>query len=1142
MEPGQHEHKRPRLQQTGPSWSSHQAVSLPHPTAAHIPLASGPHHSAPPPYQHPPQHPPPFSRPPEPPLPSAHHHLDDRRHHEHDPYPPMHELHRQPPLPPSSAHPPFPSYAPRDPVVKRDPAEETSLPQLRRPNSTGNVAENLPPGPHGAPHPNPPPPDDPRRHMSYDNGPSMPHSPAMYRGPQNYHQPPTPVTQHSQYESPHLAYGPPAPMYQVEITQSSAKRKAQRASQACDSCRQLKAKCDETKPCKNCREKNIDCKYRDPPAKQPDKVTADLLEMLTSMREEINTKLSNINVELATLSQASRSQNQRMMNLETKVKQLNPGTDMKVESIEEEEHPDFPGSPMPESPKAHPDESLSSPGGTIVEPSLTMDEAHATLQEANDDDMEEHPGPIVTPGRPAMPPNHTTLAGLLLKWPSIKRMVHHLMEAEKIFHPDEYPIRQEQQRGIIRIFGRGEGFDQDIRASDKETPPDHTMTDVLDDCSDVASPSPMGEAWGQVGSLTPPPGVEYRGGVVNVDGNPDWDSTKIWKYVDSFKNNILNMHPIIIPRELTAMVKVFLETLPKSEKPQGNKMGGNARFVNQPSGIPLTFSEAGTKRKRSPAADEQAPSTSFVKPGRPYRSVHSALVLMVFALGKICLHKDKIPDAIHETDSPVHHSPSVRNGVLASPIQGSPPGIFSQSQSSNMPSPKESDRIPMSRRPSLQGNPSSSRGPHSHKRNLDMIPGLEYFALAMDIMGSHMGGFNLKHVYVHILAGLYYGQLGRVLESWSYISLASRNLQVILRPSLDRLSRWHDQGRSIGQSRRDNQLAFAFWTCLQLESDILAELPLPQSGILQYEDRMPYPNSEYAVNQGFSEHIVTGYIAQLYLRKQLNQVHTLLYDSEKQSKHRNGITLNDPAIEEGIKRIEEMLAKSRNRWVPGSYQWDDEDPPADNILGARLRAKYWGSQVILYRPFLRAILEREPWQYSNQADSPDTQAPLDLEDPPPNVDVRILKYAGLAINALVESTRAFHGIPSSQRIIITNVFGTAHAQWGNLLTLTACFKDRYLRRYIDADTLNNLFSRTISFFQSIVTPSSALRADMNILIGLAKDLGFRDEYDVTSSSFSSIASGGGPLPPMHNPSDNNFHVPPSSTLGRPHLPPPHSIP
>lgn len=39
-------------------------------------------------------------------------------------------------------------------------------------------------------------------------------------------------------------------------------------SQACDSCRQLKAKCDENKPCKNCLDKNMTCNYRDPAPKQ----------------------------------------------------------------------------------------------------------------------------------------------------------------------------------------------------------------------------------------------------------------------------------------------------------------------------------------------------------------------------------------------------------------------------------------------------------------------------------------------------------------------------------------------------------------------------------------------------------------------------------------------------------------------------------------------------------------------------------------------------------------------------------------------------------------------------------------------------------------------------------------------------------
>ena len=38
--------------------------------------------------------------------------------------------------------------------------------------------------------------------------------------------------------------------------------------QACDMCRQLKAKCDELKPCKSCKEKKVECKYREAVPKQ----------------------------------------------------------------------------------------------------------------------------------------------------------------------------------------------------------------------------------------------------------------------------------------------------------------------------------------------------------------------------------------------------------------------------------------------------------------------------------------------------------------------------------------------------------------------------------------------------------------------------------------------------------------------------------------------------------------------------------------------------------------------------------------------------------------------------------------------------------------------------------------------------------
>ncbi|KAI0877478.1 hypothetical protein GGS24DRAFT_120171 [Hypoxylon argillaceum] len=1113
MEPGAHHpNKRPRLTTPAPaSWSNNlngQAVSLPQPNPPHHPPVSGGPHHPPPPAQYQPA--PSFSRPPEPPLPPAHHQpLDEHRHHhhEHELFPPIQDTPRQ--LPPSPAHPPYPPYPSREPMVKRDVGEEPGLSQLRRPSSTGHPIDGLPPTPLGPPHPSQHHPDDPRRHMNFDNGASMPHSPALYRPPglpQSYHPPPASQPP-PHYDAPH-GYGPPQIYPALEIQNASAKRKAQRASQACDNCRQLKAKCDETKPCKNCREKNVECKYRDPPAKQPDKVSADILEMLTFVKDEITSLNAKIDKKFDKVES-------RMAYLENMVVHSNPeAAKMKLESIEEDDRPNLDPSSVSDTgdvPGEEATEASTPEQMSAMEATLSLHEAQEIVRQGECDDIEAQPGPMVPPGKPTMPPNHTTLASLLLKWPSIHNMLHRILEVERIRHVDEYPIRQEQQRGALRLFGRGEGPDLDSRASDKGTPQDYNMTD-REDASDVAGPTPGPELWGQVGGLAPGPGVDYRGGVLTTDGNPDWDHNKIWKYVTSFKNNILNLHPILIPKELDAMVKVFLEQIPKSSSTPSNRTSNfSAGFIHPPPAVP----ETGSKRKRSPGNDEPSPVTMFRKPGRPYRNVQSALVLVVLALGKICLHQGKMPDVVHEPDDPTNSSPLVRNGVLASPGQGSP-GRLPPAQSPGLPSPKENERVVMmSRRSSLQGSLPFSRVSQTHKRNIDVIPGLEYFALASDIMGGAYGGFCLKHVYVHILAGLYHGQLGRVLESWEHISTASRKLQVVLRPSLGRLSQMTECSK---ENRRDNQLAFAFWTCLQLESDILAELPLPQSGILAYESQMPWPSAAFAVEKGIESDAASSYLAQLYLRKQLNRVHNLLYDPEREKAN----SQDYQSVADEIQAIQAVLKSARNHWVPKTFEWDDDDPLPNEILGARLRAKYWGSQVILYRPFLRNILDGEaqtPSIFSNEHAPPDMMASVGTNQKRKEYDPDTIDNARLAIRALIESTRAFHGLDSNQRIIITNIFGTAHAQWGNLLTLAACYKNETLRGFIAPEMLSGLFSRTIAFFGTFAQPSSALGTDMNILKSLAKELGFTDEMDMgPNSSFSSATSTVAPAP-----YSNNYH-------------------
>jgi hypothetical protein len=94
--------------------------------------------------------------------------------------------------------------------------------------------------------------------------------------------------------------------------------------------------------------------------------------------------------------------------------------------------------------------------------------------------------------------------------------------------------------------------------------------------------------------------------------------------------------------------------------------------------------------------------------------------------------------------------------------------------------------------------------------------------------------------------------------------------------------------------------------------------------------------------------------------------------------------------------------------IAPTLKWDEKDLPATDILGARLRAKFYGAKVITYRNFLLSILQISP----NEKLKPE-----------------VVQYAIKCIKALIKSTTAFYGLgdPGSKRLMVTNIWGTAHA-------------------------------------------------------------------------------------------------------------------
>lgn len=408
---------------------------------------------------------------------------------------------------------------------------------------------------------------------------------------------------------------------------------------------------------------------------------------------------------------------------------------------------------------------------SALDPPRGLPPGLSTVRPGDEDALtDDEAGDPVAPGKSSIPVNHTTGAARLLLCGPINELSKGVLKQKRVY--ENFPMWQEERRGCLRIYGRGEGNDF---ASGYDRDP---LTDYGDDTasadasSDISSPA-AGEEWGHVG------GVE-----ASPHGMPDFDRATVLKLVRAFKEHINNMHPLLVPSQLDALAENFLRSLPdgSARGRAADKLtpSGHAGFVVS-SPNPVSPS---SKRKRSATGElGEAFDPWASKPGHPFRSINSALVLTVLALGKICLHQGKLPDVHNDRNIDptcgTGGSTAAHNGILQSPMTTSPivPAVFSPPLPTTSPTLERG--FPRSRRTSVEG---SMNTPKSLARNLDLLPGLAYFALATDIIGNQLGGITLQHAHVNILAGLYHAQLARPLESYAYIQKASMIVQFLMRP------------------------------------------------------------------------------------------------------------------------------------------------------------------------------------------------------------------------------------------------------------------------------------------------------------------------------------------------------------------------
>lgn len=190
--------------------------------------------------------------------------------------------------------------------------------------------------------------------------------------------------------------------------------------------------------------------------------------------------------------------------------------------------------------------------------------------------------------------------------------------------------------------------------------------------------------------------------------------------------------------------------------------------------------------------------------------------------------------------------------------------------------------------------------------------------------------------------------------------------------------------------------------------------------------------------------------------------------------------------------------------LPIGLQWSDTDPPSSDINTARLRAKYYGALNIIHRPFLRHALDHHmdfqesppaqvhaviSYQGRSSSYSPQTMERKNSNMGPPGStqkekihQAEIMHSAQTCVAAAIQSTEAFDNIINRQRLIVTNIFGTAHAQFGNMLVLATTYKSQsHLAKLIPRDRLEHLFHRTINFLRSLEAVSETLGRDALIL-------------------------------------------------------------
>ncbi|KAK4193769.1 hypothetical protein QBC35DRAFT_371794 [Podospora australis] len=233
----------------------------------------------------------------------------------------------------------------------------------------------------------------------------------------------------------------------------------------------------------------------------------------------------------------------------------------------------------------------------------------------------------------------------------------------------------------------------------------------------------------------------------------------------------------------------------------------------------------------------------------------------------------------------------------------------------------------------------SSRGSISRIVPHEDPPGLQYFTAAWSLLPGMMTSNSVLAAQCHLLAAAYLFYLVRPLEAWNLLCTTSTKLQLLLMAP----SRVPTDQREL--------IERIYWNSLLFESDLLAELDLPHSGVVAFEENVGLPcGFEGDEQEAVGRDELWYFLAEIALRRLLNRVSQLIYSKDSMA----STTSLEPVVAE--------LDFQLTQWyesLPVPLQFPFTRTMLPDAVQTVLRLRFFACRTIIYRPYILAVLDNE---------------------------------------------------------------------------------------------------------------------------------------------------------------------------------------